>query len=112
VKGSPNVVADALSRLDITTQPMPTDSHLIANLYGADKQDIMFPITFPNILYHQQKDSTLCQNATSDPSYHFKPFCGGGKPLTFLCHKDKIAVPAILERELVTWYTVVSPRRN
>jgi RNase H-like domain found in reverse transcriptase len=34
VKGSSNVVADALSRLDITKQPMPTDSHLIANLYS------------------------------------------------------------------------------
>jgi hypothetical protein len=78
VKGSSNVVADALSRLDSTTQPMPTDSHFIANLYGANKQDVMLPITFPNILYHQQKDSTLRQNATSDPSYHFKSFHGGG----------------------------------
>jgi hypothetical protein len=87
VKGSSNVVADA-------------------NIYGADKQDVMFPITFPNILYHQQKDSTLSQNATSDPCYHFKSFCGGGKPLALICHKDKIAVPAILKRETVTCYHI------
>jgi hypothetical protein len=106
VKGSSNVVADALSRLDSTTQPMPTDSHFIANLYGANKQDVMLPITFPNILYHQQKDSTLRQNATSDPSYHFKSFHGGGKPLALICHNNKIAVLTILQRELVTWYHI------
>jgi RNase H-like domain found in reverse transcriptase len=50
IKGSSNDVADALSHLNITLEPMSCDHTVVADLYGATTRDIMFPITFSNIL--------------------------------------------------------------
>ena len=96
IKGTSNVVADALSRLNITSEPMSRDQTVVADLYGATTKDIMFPITFSNILSHQQRDTTLRQTARSDPKYHFKSFRGGGKPFSLICHNNKIVVPMSL----------------
>jgi RNase H-like domain found in reverse transcriptase len=48
IKGISNVVADALSRLNITLEPMSHDQTVVVDLYGATAKDIMFPITFSN----------------------------------------------------------------
>jgi hypothetical protein len=64
IKGNSNVVTDALSRLNITSEPMSCDQTVVADLYGATTKDIMFPITFSNILSHQQQDTTLCQTCS------------------------------------------------
>jgi RNase H-like domain found in reverse transcriptase len=53
IKGSSNVVTDALSRLNSTSEPMSCD-HAVVEEYGATTKDIMFPITFTNILCQQQ----------------------------------------------------------
>jgi hypothetical protein len=71
IKGSSNVVADALSCLDITS-----DHTIVADLYGATMKDIVFPITFSNILCHQQQDTALHQTVHSNPKYHIKSFHG------------------------------------
>jgi hypothetical protein len=109
VKGCNNVVADALSRLNIASSsadvfPNTHNDWLLADLYAADKSDIVFPISFVNILKHQQEDKSLRQDASTNSNYHFKSFRGGGKPLSLICYKGKIAVPSSLQNQLVTWY--------
>jgi RNase H-like domain found in reverse transcriptase len=53
IKGNSNVVADALSCLNITSEPMSCDHTIVTDFYGATMKDILFPITFYNNLCHQ-----------------------------------------------------------
>ena len=85
VKGENNVVADALSRLAITSNSTNSDASsemvALAELYGADTNDVMFPLTFLHIMKHQQLDKVLRSCAAADSTYHLKSFRGGGHPI-------------------------------
>lgn len=109
VKGESNVVADALSRLEMLPSPAasPTDVTpvaLMAELYGADNDDVIFPLTFDNIMNQQKKDNVLQKQVADSSQYHFKSFRGGGKAINLICRNDKIVVPSNLQKELVSWY--------
>lgn len=106
LKGESNIVADALSRLDLAQPTNISSMAHMADIYGADTADIMFPLKFTTILSHQQKDKSLRQSAASHTDYHFKSFCGGGQPLALICYKDKIVIPTSLQKDIVTWYHV------
>jgi hypothetical protein len=87
VKGYNNVVADAISCLHIASPfaDAITNIHndsLLAEVYAANKSDIIFPTPFVNILNHQQEDKSLRKDASTNSNYHFKSFRGGGKPLS------------------------------
>ena len=110
VKGENNVVADALSRLAITSNSTNSDASsemvALAELYGADTNDVMFPLTFLHIMKHQQLDKVLRSCAAADSTYHLKSFRGGGHPIALICHNDKIVIPSSLQKQIVTWYHV------
>jgi hypothetical protein len=60
IRGETNVIADALSRLNISpTSLEPTDVVTMAQVYGADSTDVIFPLTFSNIQKHQRLDKAL-----------------------------------------------------
>jgi hypothetical protein len=59
IKGPKNVIADALSRLDLMS---PATDVNMADCYGLDKTDLpstAFPVTYQLINREQQKDATL-----------------------------------------------------
>jgi hypothetical protein len=94
VKGCNNVVTDALSRLNIaspSTDAIPNSHNdsLLADLYAADKSDIVFPITFVNILKNQQEDKSLRKEASTNSNYHFKSFVGAGSLCLSFVIKEK-----------------------
>ena len=101
IKGEKNIVADALSRLEISTEQQTED---LAMLYGMDVSSIEYPITFENISQAQQKDSSLRTEAASNPNYHLKSFHGGGTTVMLICMKNKIVIPLSLQKEIVNWY--------
>jgi hypothetical protein len=49
IKGTSNVVADALSCLNITLDSMSSDHTVVADQYGATVKERMFPIALSNL---------------------------------------------------------------
>ena len=101
LKGEKNIVADALSRLELKEESLSKD---IAMLYGLDETNIEYPLTFANIRIAQQADQTLRNEAASNPKYHLKSFHGGGNTVMLICMNDKIVIPSKLQKTIVNWY--------
>ena len=143
IKGQNNVIADALSRLDKTTDSLTkpisklngtdfftkpfsksngtdnstkpisesvTKPHmdLLAELYALEEDDLpedAFPITYSNILKHQQKDKKLLKLFKSSKVLKFKEFHGGGRSFKLICNNEnKIVMPQALQIRTVQWY--------
>ena len=112
VKGEHNVVADALSRLNLhptsTTEASPLDEANLAELYAADNEDLpedAYPLTYKFIAQQQNNDKTLLKKFTSKvKDYEIKVFHGGGKQRPLICYQDKIVMPRSLQKRCVKWY--------
>ena len=95
IKGTKNIVADALSRLDINP-----DSNTSLEYYGLEKDDLpedAFPLTYYLLNREQTKDESLLMQAQNHKHYALKPFHGGGTTTQLICYKDKIVVPKTLQ---------------
>ena len=107
IKGERNVVADALSRLDLHPQP---SSNLLQELFGveddaADLPPGAYPLKFKTIDLAQQQDKKLMSLLKKDnSSLHLKNFHGGGKSIDLVCYKGKIVMPEALQKRTVKWY--------
>ena len=82
IKGPKNIVANALSRLDLVS--LPSNVQDLANCYGLDKDDLpsnAFPITYQLINHEQNKDKTLLTTIKLGAKhYTLKEFHGGSRP--------------------------------
>ena len=100
VKGPKNIVANALSRLNLVSSPSTVQD--IADCYGLDKDDLpsdAFPITYQLINHKQNKDKTLLATIKQDAKhYMLKEFHGGGRSSRLLCYKDRIVIPKGLQK--------------
>jgi hypothetical protein len=107
VKGSHNVVADALSRLDIKSHPLEANLFTAANveIFAGDNKDLPeFPVEYRILELYQNKDSSLLKLQRANKTFHVKSFCGGGKEYQLLCRNDKIVIPKALQKRVITWY--------
>jgi hypothetical protein len=109
VKGEHNVVADALSRLDLlTTPPLSANLEQMAEHFGIDDDDLpadAFPLQYKMIAREQNKDKELLKQLKSNTSgFYIKAFRGGGKKRELICHNGKIVIPASLQKRVVEWY--------
>ena len=95
IQGETNIVADALSRLEIIDN---VDYNLsdTQNLDNLSDNDIVNPITYKNIMVNQQKDKTLIKNASTDKNYSVNVFRRSETIRHLICYKDKIVTPTIL----------------
>ena len=112
VKGEHNIVADALSRLNLhpshaTEASTPNEANL-AKLYGADKEELpadAFPLTYKYIAQQQNKDKALLKKIQSHAKdYEIKVFHGGGKQRPLIVYQDKIVMPKSLQKRCINWY--------
>jgi hypothetical protein len=105
IKGDHNIVADALSRLDIDTPHVdPTNlhaMHYLAEHFGLDNDDLpkdAFPLTYKHIALHQRNDKDLMRKLLHRTEFRIKSFHGGGKKRDLICRNDKIVIPTMLKR--------------
>ena len=104
VKGENNVVADALSRLEISDNQ---DILNISELYGYNDKDLpdsAYPIRYHDISKAQETDAKLQQKLVSPKDYNLDTFCGGDKDHCIICQNNKICLPAALQKKTVDWY--------
>ena len=117
IKGSKNVVADALSRLDINWENME-EAHFTEELrshlycYAADEMaPTDYPLSYKTIGSHQQKDKNLIKKfkkhmdeASGPTKFHLQSFHAAGNDRELICRKGKIVIPSSLQDRVVDWY--------
>jgi hypothetical protein len=112
LKGEHNIVADALSRLELdtpnTTLAEMHDIQYLADHFALDDDDLpvdAYPLQYKIIAIHQRKQSDLLTKLKkSQDGFHIKSFYGGGKKRDLICRNDKIVIPTTLQRRVVEWY--------
>jgi transposase InsO family protein len=104
IKGESNVVADALSRLDIDDD---REIFNVSECFGYDDDDLppsSFPIRYIDIARSQKKDLKLQQKLASHKDFAETTFRGGDKAHQLICHNGKIVLPTSLQLKTVEWY--------
>jgi transposase InsO family protein len=109
IKGAHNVVADALSRLDINDQPFEDSKESFLGLMEclAKEQETpeFHPLNYRHLHLAQEKDKNIMKILKMENTQYFlKDFHGGGKTTPLVCYKDKIVVPNHLQRHIIMWY--------
>ena len=107
IKGEKNIVADALSRLNIEDDQVTQDIQYLAEAFGLDKKEIpdeFFPLQYKRIQKEQQSDKELLEKLKTHPKYTLKTFRGGGKTRHLIVKDGKIVLPKTLQRHAVQWY--------
>jgi hypothetical protein len=108
IKGESNVVADALSRLDMLADH-PVSEEEVAEMFAADSDTgtwaKAFPLAYSNIEDHQKNDPDI-QKAFRDKKDLYKEtvYPCGDHSYTLITKNDKIVLPKALQTEAVKWY--------
>jgi hypothetical protein len=104
VKGSHNVVADALSRLDADFgEEMPTPDNLqeMSNAFSPVESD-KFPMSPAVIAKYQREDKQLAKKTAADKSNEYGVQLLEG--VEVITHNNRICVPGPLQERIVAWY--------
>ena len=98
IEGTKNIVADALSRLEIDESPTEVcfmeEQHSRLYCYAKDEiGDNVYPLSYEVIGAAQSKDKKLhAKLKEKDSSYYLKTFLAAGKQWKLICYKDKIVI--------------------
>ena len=103
VPGDKNIVADALSRLELSETEL--DTFATAEFLAVKTKDIpqdAFPVRYSLIEKEQQADNDLTKKLRKRvPGYSVNTFRGGDKIRKLITYKDKIVVPASIQKRMV-----------
>ena len=106
VPGDKNIVADALSRLDLSETEL--DTFATAEFLAVKTKDIpkdAFPVRYSLIEKEQQADNDLTKKLGNKVTgYSVNTFRGGDKSRKLIMYKNKIVVPASMQKRMVEWY--------
>ena len=125
LKGADNIVADALSRLDLIPDDSDeaSDSTSNSNPTIQDYLDIrqdelpadVYPLRMSLLSSEQRKDTTIqAKLRERNSGYIIKEVRGGIKSYDVVYCNDKIVVPRTLRKRLINWYhtTLMHPGIN
>ena len=116
IKGPKNIVANALSRLDLIS--LPSNVQDIAECYGLNKDDLpsnAFNITYQLINREQHNDTTLLVTIKNGAKHYLlQEFHGSSRSSQLLCYKNRIMIPQGLQKRVMQWYhhTLCHPAIN
>jgi hypothetical protein len=103
IKVEHNIVADALSRLDLTEEEINTENLDKVLNFEEELPKHSFPLTYSCIAHEQHKDKATV-DALAIKAYTVNTFHGGNKQWDLAIFKDKIVIPKALQNNVVSWY--------
>jgi hypothetical protein len=99
---------DALEAIGITISPVSINNINTLEAFGlqldVDLPDDAFPVTYQYIRKCQREDAVLTTQLKTDKTLSFKTFRAAGVEYPLICTHERIVIPAILQRRIVTWY--------
>jgi RNase H-like domain found in reverse transcriptase len=107
INGSHNIVADALSRLDIKTTPLVDNQETFLGLMDCfakepEDDDDFHPLNYQQLKIAHDKDKTIQKVLQMEKTkYKFKQFHGGGSTTSLICYNGKIVIPSLLQRHVI-----------
>jgi transposase InsO family protein len=104
IKGERNIVADALSRLEIDDDQ---EIFNIAECFGFDDDDLppsSFPLRYKDIAKEQRANAALQLKLKNHKNYSEATFRGGDIEHKLIVHNGKIALPPSLQQKTIDWY--------
>ena len=121
IKGEANVVADALSRLEMKDGIQVANALCNLEMYAADEFDEQFaslsnaelyvdleedayPLGFAVVAEEQAKDADLQKQWENSPLLHKKKFPITNGEVELIVRDDKVVVPKTLQERAVAWY--------
>ena len=104
IKGENNVVADAISRLEKSSNQEILNISELYGYYDEDLPDSDYPIRYHNIAKAQETDAKLQQKLVSHKDYTLDTFRGGDKDHRLIFRNNKICLPQALQKKTVEWY--------
>jgi len=110
IKGENNIVADALSRLNMMSieefQETYQDELYQAECFAGTKEDIPkdFPLSYSQLKQEQDADASLLDNFAKRDNYKQSKFAHGDKEFELITWNDRIVVPKSLQKKIVEWY--------
>jgi len=118
IKGSKNIFADALSRLEISDTPHETllTEEAFSTWYGYTTSEIEHftldfdsnPLNFANIAVAQKSDADIQKILLlKNTLYQLQSFHGGGTSTDLVCFKGKIVIPNKMQEHVLNWYHTV-----
>jgi hypothetical protein len=111
IKGESNIVADALSRLELSNEPME-EAFFTDELrsefyyYGSEAMESEdYALTYEKFGKAQSTDKAILKELKKENTkYRLKEFTSAGKIRELICYGDKIVIPAKLQQTVVHWY--------
>jgi hypothetical protein len=103
IKGEKNVVADALSRLDVDDDQ---EIFNVSECFGYDDDDLppsSFPTRHEDIAKAQLDNPALLLKLRTNKDHSEATFRGGDKAHKLICHNGKIALPLSLQQKTTDW---------
>jgi len=105
VKGSNNIVADALSRLDIAEEELSAEA--FANELANEEEGFPTgcPLSYKEIAFRQEKDEALQNKFRTEPElYMKKTHTFSDSTYELITKNDKIYVPKTLQQKCAEWH--------
>ena len=112
IKGENNIVADALSRLDM----MPNEDFREAYANKISQAEIFasdldfpkdYPLSYAQLKAEQDNDASLLNDYAKSALYDRSTFAHGDKQFELITRDSKIVVPKSLEKKTAEWYHAI-----
>src|SRR5512145_1201594 len=106
IKGENNIVADALSRLEMTSDDDEMDEQQWAECLAAEEEDFPadFPMSYVQLESEQNKDPSILDEFAKNELYKKESRRHGDKEYNLITREGKIVVPQSMQAKLVQWY--------
>jgi len=108
IKGEDNVVADALSRLEMMSleefQETYNEIYLAECFAGDEEFPESYPLSYAEIQHEQDKDESLLDLFAKNEDYKRETRLHSDKEYQLIVKGDKIVLPKSMQRKATEWY--------